>query len=191
MIRRSAQFLALMALAISGCSETADPVRYTATIDVKAARISIPVQTVALREVSLPTYASEEGIAVSDATGAIVSSADSIWADDPTRAVTLRLANALADMTGRTVAAEPWPLRDDPEAVVEVRVEDFVADAGGQFVARGRIYVAHEDLDRDDKSISFRITERFDISEGYAAIAAARARVINSLASEIARRGLR
>ncbi|PWK57429.1 hypothetical protein C8D95_10271 [Silicimonas algicola] len=178
------------ALALAGCGDDGGPVRYSASEPVQTSRVSIPMASVSLREVSLPAYASEEGIAVSNGAGAITTGPNSIWADDPTRAVTLRLTNALADLTGRLVASEPWPFRDEPETMVEVRVEEFVAEAGGQFVAQGRYYVAHNDEARTEKALSFRITEPFDPAGGFIAIAAARTRVISALARDIAVRGL-
>ena len=178
-------------LAVGACSEVSEPVRYTSPVQTSAARISVPVATVALREVSLPSYASEEGIAVADADGAITLATDGIWADEPTRAVTLRLANALSDVTGRVVAADPWPFREDPDAVLEVRVEQFVAEASGQFVASGRFYVVRTDSDRDGRALSFSFAEPYDPDGGFAGIAAARSRVVSALARDIARRGLR
>ena len=179
------------ALALFGCSEAAEPLRYATPSPATDTRVSISLASVSVREVSLPSYATEEGIAVADASGVITSAPESIWADEPTRAVTLRLTNALADMTGRVVAADPWPFRDDPDAVVEVRLEDFVAERAGRFIAQGRYYVAYEVEDRTDRALSFRLVQPYDPEGGFAAIAAARAQVIAALAQDIARRGLR
>ncbi len=190
------RILLFACLVLSACGEAVEPVRYAATAPVQDGRVSVPVKSVSLREVSLPSYASEEGIAVADSGGVIVSTPDSLWADDPTRAVTLRLTNALADLTGRVVASDPWPFREDAEAVVEVRIETFVAQATGRFVAQGRFYVAHQPEDEDapvrkDRAVSFRLVEPFDPDGGFKAIAEARTRTISALAHEIARRGLR
>lgn len=187
-------FVALLALI--GCGDAGEPVRYTTTAPAQASRVTIPVKSVSLREVSLPAYASEDGIAVADGSGAITSAPDRLWADDPTRAVTLRLTNALADLTGRVVASDPWPFREDAEAVVEVRIETFLAEASGQFVAQGRYYVAHQfDEDegpvRKDRAVSFRLVQPFNPEGGFKAIAAARTQIISALARDIARRGLR
>ncbi len=184
--------LVLSAGLLIGCSEASDPVRYATIAQAPSARVSIPLKSVAIREVSLPAYAAEEGIAVADGSGAINSGPDNIWADEPTRAVTLRLTNALADMTGRIVASDPWPFEEDAEAVVEVRIEEFVAETSGQFVAQGRYYVAHqEEIDRRDRAISFRLEQPFDPKAGFAAIAEARTLVVSTLAIDIARRGLK
>ncbi len=190
------RFLAVACLALIGCGDAGEPVRYTTTTPAEASRVSVPVKSVSLREVSLPSYASEEGIAVADGSGAIRTEPDRLWADDPTRAVTLRLTNALADLTGRVVASDPWPFREDAEAVVEVRIETFVAEASGQFVAQGRYYVAHQLEDeegpvRKDRAVSFRLVQPFEPEGGFKAIAAARTRIVSALAHDIARRGLR
>lgn len=191
MMRLPLPWLFPLTLLLAACAETGEPVRFITTTPEETARITIPQQSVALREVSLPAYATEEGIAIADASGAVTTAPDRIWADDPTRAVTLRLTNALADLTGRVIASDPWPFRDEPEATVEVRIEEFVAEAAGRFVARGRIYVAQEIEDRSDRAFSFALAEPFAPEAGFPAIAAARSALLSALAREIAERGLR
>ena len=183
--------LTALCLTLLGCGSSPDPVRLTTPPQEPGPRISIPHQSVALREVSLPTYATDEGISIADGTGAIRELSGSIWADDPTRAVTLRLTNALADLTGRTVASDPWPFGGSPDVVVDVRVERLLAEESGRYVAQGRYYVAHEDEERADRAGSFNLVEPFDPALGYSAIAQARSRVLAALAREIAQRGLK
>lgn len=183
--------LTLCCLTLIGCASSPDPVRLTAEPQDLGARVSIPHQSVALREVSLPAYATDEGISMADGTGAIRELPGSVWADDPTRAITLRLTNALADLTGRTVASDPWPFGGAPDVVVEVRVERLLAEESGRYVAQGRFYVAHEDEDRSDRAGSFNLVEPFDPALGFSAIAQARSRILSTLAREIAQRGLR
>lgn len=190
------RFALFACLALIGCGGAGEPLRYAPDVPSQAVRINIPLKSVSLREVSLPAYATEEGIAIADASGAITTAPDRLWADDPTRAVTLRLTNALADVTGRVVASDPWPFEQNPEAVVEVRIETFVAEASGRFVAQGRYYVAHpfdeeDGPKRKDRAVSFRLAEPFNPDAGFRAIAAARTRVISALARDIAGRGLR
>lgn len=176
---------------LASCSQTPEPVRYGATPPALERRISIPHRTVALREVSLPAYAADEEISVASGSGAIREFPGSIWADDPIRAVTLRLTNALSDLTGRTVASDPWPFQEDPDVVVDVRIEDFIAQASGRFVAKGRYYVAYTDSERSDRSRSFELSQSYDPEMGFSAIADARSKIIASLALDIAQRGLR
>lgn len=183
--------LSALGVTLLGCGSSPEPARLVTPPQDPGVRISIPHQSVALREVSLPTYATDEGISIADGTGAIRELPGSIWADDPTRAVTLRLTNALADMTGRTVASDPWPFGGSPDVVVEVRVERLLAEESGRYVAQGRFYIAHEDKERTDRAGSFNIVEQFDPALGFSAIAQARSRVLAALAREIAQRGLR
>ena len=190
MILRQSVF-ALLCLTLFGCSQTPDPIRVAPEPQSPGARISIPHESVALREVSLPAYATDESISIADGTGAIRELPGSIWADDPTRAVTLRLTNALADLTGRTVASDPWPFSGSPDVVVDVRVERLLAEEGGRYLAQGRFYVAHEDEERSDRAGSFNLIEPYDPALGFPAIAQARSRIIAALAREIAGRGLR
>ena len=190
MILRQLLFAALCLMLI-GCSQTPDPVRIAPEPQSPGARISIPHQSVALREVSLPAYATDESISIADGTGAIRELPGSIWADDPTRAVTLRLTNALADLTGRTVASDPWPFGGSPEVVVDVRIERLLAEEGGRYLAQGRYYIAHEDEERTDRAGSFNLIESYDPALGFPAIAQARSQIIAALAREIAQRGLR
>lgn len=185
-------FVALFCLmTVIGCASSPEPVRQVTPSQDPVERISIPHQSVAVREVSLPTYATDESISIADGTGAIRELSGSIWADDPTRAVTLRLTNALADLTGRTVASDPWPFGGIPDVVVEVRVERLLAEEAGRYLAQGRFYVAHEDEERADRAGSFNLVEPFDPVGGFPAIAQARARILTALAREIAQRGLR
>ena len=181
----------LAALVLAGCNGTPDPVRYATPAEAPVGRISIPHRTVAIRDVSLPAYATDEGISIADGTGAIREFPDSIWADDPTRAVTLRLTNAIADITGRTVASDPWPFQEPADVVVEVRIEEFVAEEAGRFVAKGRFYVAHSEPGRNDRSGAFTVVVPFDPANGFPAISDARSRTITALAREITQRGLR
>jgi len=182
---------ALSAALLPGCGGTDDTVLYGAPQVPVQGRISIPHATVALREVSLPTYATGEEISVADASGAIQEFPGSVWADDPVRAVTLRLTDVLGDVTRRTVASDPWPFQDNPDVVVDVRVEEFGAQTSGRFVARGRYYVAHDSPGRRDRARSFDLAKSFDPELGFPAIAEARSRVIAALAQTIARDGLR
>lgn len=178
-------------LLVAGCGDNVDPVRYSSAPAALNSRVSVSYSTIALREVSLPAYATDEEISLADGSGAISQFPGSIWADDPTRAVTLRLTNALADVTRRTVAFDPWPFQDDPEVVIDVRLEDFIAETSGRFVARGRYYIANTDPDRKDRAGSFDLVQPFDPAQGFSAIAQAQSRIIAALAVEIASKGLR
>lgn len=176
---------------LAGCLPTKDPVLYMVPASATDQRVRVPQQTISIREVSLPSYAATEGIPVLFAGGQITEDNDNIWADDPVRAVTLRLTRAIGEVTGRTVAADPWPYGSPAEVTVDVRLEEFVAEASGSFVAQGQFYIAHDDPDLLGRSVTFDLRAPFDPAGGYSAIAAARAEVIAALAQEVARKGLR
>lgn len=189
MTLRTLPFALALAL-LTACGSTG-PVRYSAPKIPVSDRISIPQRTVAVREVSLPAYATAEQVSMADASGALREQGESLWADDPVREVTLELTGALGRLTGRTVAADPWPFRDEPDAVVDVRIEEFVARSSGSFLARGQYYVAQSDAGRSDRARQFEIVEPFNPDGGVPAIAAARSRAVAQLARQIARNGLR
>ena len=145
--------------------------------------------TVSLRNVSLPTYAAGEAIFTADATGRLRDSGGLLWADDPSRAMTLELARHLTEITGARVASEPWPFLDPASAEVEIRVEEMLARADGGFHLSGQYFVSSED-GRDRARL-------FDLQSGIGpettpeALAAARARLMRDLALDLAKRGLR
>lgn len=180
---------ALAALGIlAGCGS--DALRYSVPpAPVASERIGIAYRSVEVLEVSLPTYAASEEIYVRGADGALTSSSDLLWSDDPARAVTLELTRYLAQTTGAQVAPEPWPFSDRAAARVDVRVEDMYA-AGTSFIMTGQFFAAPESGGRDRSGL-FSLSAPIAEDGGAAAIAAARGQVVRDLASEIARRGLR
>ncbi len=111
--------LLIAATLLAGCIPTEDPVLYTVPGAATDRRVSVPQQTISVREVSLPTYAANEEISVLVTGGQIAEDGNNLWADDPVRAVTLRLTRAIGDLTRRTVAADPWPYRAPAEVTVD------------------------------------------------------------------------
>ena len=145
--------------------------------------------TVALRNVSLPSYAAGETIFTEDETGRLRETPGLLWADDPARAMTLALARHLNTITSARVASEPWPFLEPAAAEVEIRIEDMLARADGTFRLSGQYFVTSE-TGRDHARL-------FDLSVPIAPeptpenLATARAQVVRDLAMDIARRGLR
>ncbi|PTW51432.1 PqiC family protein [Rhodovulum kholense] len=177
------------ALALAACSGSPD--RYTVP-DTAVAGPHLPVawRSVAIREVSLPTYAASEEIYSRSASGALTSSSDVLWADDPTRAITQDLARLLAQMTGAQVAAEPWPFFDRAQATLEIRVADMLAEPDGTFRLTGQFFVA-PDAGGRNRAAPFAIAVPIAAPAGPAEIAAARGAALRELATQIARTGLR
>lgn len=186
---KSAPIAALAAaLVLAGCGGTPDARVAVPRADLaKSQRISYA--TVALREVSLPTYAASEEIHVAGADGVISPGDGLLWADEPGRAITLELTRYLAQITGARVASEPWPFLDRPQAEVELRIEEMLAHADGTFRLAGQYFVAPENgRDRANLfSLSAPIGGEFTAQD----IAAARGAAMRQLAGEIAAKGLR
>ena len=176
-------------LGLAACGDSSQ--RYAVPQVAPGERIGIGFASLEVRDVELPTYAQSEEIYVEGADGALVSSADLLWADDPSRASTLELARELASLTGVIVAPEPWPFDPYPAGRVEVRVEEFVASRLGAFRLSGQYFVAALDESGRDRARLFDISVPLDPEAGPAAIAAARAAAMTELARTIARDGLR
>lgn len=182
--------LALTLLAtLSACGGTVERFAVpTPAAEAPMPRIASRYATIEVRQVSLPTYAASEEIASRSATGAITSDKSMLWADEPSRAMTLELARILGQMTRAQVAAEPWPFLDRASALVDVRVEEMVAEADGTFRLTGQYYVA-PDSGVGGRSGLFEILAPVT-GEGPGALASARGAAVRQLAEQIARNGL-
>ncbi|MGR3550827.1 PqiC family protein [Pseudooceanicola sp.] len=185
-----AAILLTFTAALAGCGGTTTRYAVPSPLAEEAApRIASKYGSLEIREISLPTYASSEEIATRDADGAIVSEKTLLWADEPSRAITLELSRLLGQMTRAQVAAEPWPFLDRAAAQVDVRVEEMLADEIGGFQLSGQYYVA-PDSGIGGRSGLFSITVPI-VGEGARVIAAARGVAVRQLAEQIAREGLR
>ena len=137
-------------------------------------------------DVSLPAYAERNEITTTDGETLVVS--DTLWADQPSRAMTLALTRHLSEITGARVASEPWPFEDRSEARLEVRVEELIV-TGPTLRMTGQYFVAdREDRGRDHAHLFALTTPLAD--DGPATIARARAQITLDLAATIAARGL-
>lgn len=182
---------ACAAILTAGCEPAGPTVRFAAPPAIAEQRVGIAYSTVAVRDVSLPTYAALEEISVDLGAGRIETVDEGLWADDPVRAVTLALTGVLGGATRATVAPEPWPFESEPEAAVDVRFETFVAEAAGRFVASGQYFVAPSDEERPERARAFALTIPYDPATGLRGIARARSQAIEALGLLIARDGLR
>lgn len=183
----SAPLMGVCLLALTACSGA--DIRYATPPVNPSERISSRYQSLEVVEVTLPTYAADENIAVQGPDGAITT-LGALWADDPARGLTLQLARDLANITGATVAPAPWPFRDFADAKVDVRVEEMVATAAGTFRIAGQYFVAPEEEGRP-RAGQFEIAVPLPEDAGAVQIAAARGAASLLLAEEIARKGLR
>ena len=190
MTLRPVAALAVVAL-LSGCGLfRGEPLRIAVPPPVADGRISIGFASVEVLEASLPTYADGEEIYVQGVGGAL-SETGALWADDPSRAITLELSRALGELTGARVAPDPWPFDESAEARLDLRLAEFGPDlTRGEFVLRGQYFVAAFDESGRDRSREFRATAPLPPEPGPAAIAAARSAATVTLAREIAADGL-
>ena len=176
--------LTVVCLALSACTA---PERIVPQPQVTVAeRVSSRFASIEVLEVSLPTYAAGDTVAL-EAGGEVVIS-DALWADDPARAVTLSLARNLREITGAQIAPEPWPFDGFANARVDVRVEALQIN-GSNLRMNGVYFVA--DLDGGGRNGA----QLFDLSApadgtSAASLAAARAALVAELALAIAREGL-
>lgn len=174
------------ALALTGC---ASDKRFGAPTPVPQERVSISYRTVEVVQATLPAYASAEEITVREADGAIAPLGP-LWADDPSRALTLQLARDLGAITGAVTAPAPWPFRSLPDARVDVRVEDFLATEDGVFLLSGQYFVAPETGGRD-RARRFAFTVPLADPATPGGIVAARGSAVSRLALDIAQNALR
>ena len=151
-----------------------------------AERVSTSFRSIEVLDVSLPTYAAGEEIPVN--TGGVLVLSDALWADDPTRAVTLALARNLKEITGARVAPEPWPFDGFASARVDVRVEELVIE-GEVLKLSGQYFVADLDGRGRDHAHLFSLTTPV-VDRSAATLGAARATLVADLARDIAQQGL-
>ncbi len=150
-----------------------------------ATRQPSPVNGISVADIGLPTYASALEVAALTGPETVTLEKSSLWADDPTRALTRHLAAALEARLATHVGTEPWPGYDTPGLRVQVDVDRMIgAPSGGLDFAGQYVIIA---------PASGRITaaDRFAISvppqgEGFPGLLAAHARAIELLADRIA-----
>ncbi len=178
--------LLAFALLLSACGDNAS--RYLIETPAAEKRASLRVQSIEVRDVSLPAYSGAVELVAEDADGALKVVKNAVWADDPTRGVTAALATSIAARSTASVAAEPWPLDSGPDVRVEVRVDRMVARADGTFQLRGQYAVTspnqrvREFLERFDLTVPVEGTSAAQIAQANsAAIDALAAMIIAKL----------
>lgn len=155
------------------------------------AQVAVGVGSVELIEVELPAYADGDTIFVQTGV-ALRRAGGAVWADDPSRAVTLELARALHAIAGIPVAPEPWPYDGDPDVQLDLRLAEFGPDRLRMaFVVRGLYFVAAQG-DRAGPNRAREVAVSAPLADlNPATIAVARAQAVNQLAAVIAAEGLR
>jgi uncharacterized lipoprotein YmbA len=184
------RIFSILALALLASCSSDPTLRYAVPEVAAGDQISINARTIEVREVALPSYAAQEEIFFETPDGALISDTSLLWADDPTRAITLTLSRTLGAVTSARVAAEPWPFDELPNARIEVRVEEMVAGNDGQFRLSGQYFISSPDQIIREHAHTFSITAPYDMAGGARSIAVARATTVRDLAREIAAKGL-
>lgn len=179
----------LATLTLTACGNPEKVARYLIDPPMPPVAVANRLGTAELKDVSLPDYASGQEISWQTADGAVRSTPDNIWADNPQRAFTMTLARTISEVSGATVIAEPWPLAEAPSKRIEVRVEKALAQADGIYRLSGRYFVSDDGYSGGSNQV-----RSFDISipltsEGSGAIAAAQSAAISQLAAQIASLG--
>lgn len=178
MMRHALGFLALCLMA--ACST---PEQFIAAPKVEADQtIRSRFKTIEVADVSLPAYAARNEITSTE--GDLLTLSGTLWADDPTRAVTLALTRHLAEITKSRVASEPWPFDDFASARVEVRVEDLLVN-GTDLQMSGQYFVVDLDGDKRDHAHLFALSTPLDDTDP-ASIAQGRTQLVLDLALAIA-----
>lgn len=113
--------------------------------------------TIEVFEVSLPLYMQAQEIPVMGSDGAIKSNAQALWADEPSRSISLHLAEALSRLSGGIASVEPWPLEDPARQQLDVRVKTLLATVGGELRFSGQYFLVSDTGNRPK-------VEWFDIS---------------------------
>jgi uncharacterized lipoprotein YmbA len=152
-----------------------------------AERFASPVGTIAVADISLPTYAEALEIAELVGPGTLTLDSAASWADTPRRALTRHLAAALEARLNARVGTDPWPGYDDPGLRIEVAADRFVGAPDTGLVFTGQYFAVVPESGR------IVAAERFSIQvppqgEGFVGLATAHARAMDVLADDIAAR---
>jgi len=133
------------------------------------------IDAVALAEVVVPAYASDQRVATRDKRYRIKYDDNNKWADSPDVALTRVLANRLRYYLGATVIVEPWPRGYDPQARIEVQFDKLLREATGGAEMSGQIRIISGDGKQmiDVRTFQLvRYANNLDHGSFYAAIAA-------------------
>lgn len=180
----AARFGLVALTALAGCSSATS---YLLPPAPAVQQVRSPVRGIALADVSLPSYASDVEIAALVGPETVKLHKSSLWADDPTRAVTRHLAAALEGRLATHVVTDPWPGYEPPGLRIEVAVDRLIGAPSGAVEFAGQYVMIEPE--------SGRITaaDRFSISipsqgEGFPGLLAGEARAIEALADRLAAR---
>lgn len=168
---------------LAGCAQT----DYFLLPPQDAATRATSAPSIAVADISLPSYADALEIAVLTETGSVTLSKSALWADTPRRALTRRLIADLQARLGGTISAEPWPAYDSPAYRLEVIVDRMIGAPEASLSFLGQYVLIGRDSGRITASERFAITVPPQ-GPGYAGLMAGHAKAIDTLADQIAAR---
>lgn len=178
--------IAVLALTLTA-SCGPDPARLLIEPVPSPVKTNASVRTVEVKQVSLPTYAESGDVTIVAAeTGVLTVLPDSVWADEPPRALGAAMVRSLIEMTGVTAASEPWPLAGFPEAEVTIRVARLLALDTGELELSGSYALRYDAPGRKGRVRLFDIRVPVG-AEGPTALAKAQGVAWTRLAERIAR----
>lgn len=150
------------------------------------APLSAPLTSlqVGLREARMPRYAVDERLSVLQPDGVALREEYQRWAEDPTRAVSQNLAEALRAASGAAVALEPWASGFIPDRRVEVEFTRLIGSPGGVLEAAGVWRVLEGQRGRELLSEPFRLD--IPAGPGYEGLMKAHAASLGALAEILA-----
>lgn len=180
----AASFALATALALGACSSETS---YLLPSAPAVARVASPVRGIALADVSLPAYASDVEIATLVGPETVKLDKSSLWADDPTRAVTRHLAAALEARIATHVVTDPWPGYDSPGLRIEVAVDRLIGSPSGSVELTGQYVMLEPQSGRITAADRFAITVPPQ-GEGLPGLMAGEARAIEALADRLTAR---
>jgi len=140
-------FLGCVCLLMVGCSSGPPPRQYLLEPVLDPMNDSVPpaINAVALAEVVVPAYASDQRIASRDERYRIKYDEKNKWADSTDEALTRVLANRLRYYLEANVIVEPWPRGYDPQARIEVQFDKLLREATGGAEMSGQIRIISGD----------------------------------------------
>ena len=176
--------LALAALAACGSTVT----RLEAPVPAPALSLASRVGSVVVRDVTLPTYAAGEELALETEPGVITSDGDLLAADDPSRAITLAVAGRMDSILGAVVSPEPWPFPGLSDVIVDIRVSQALGSAvTGTYTLAGQYFIGGDAIDYPLTAETFSIQIPLRTRDIPGAVQA-QAIAVSQLSEEIARR---
>ena len=134
--------------------------------------------------IDLPSYVRDIEINIQDQDGVLRPAPNGFWADDPTRALTELLADALDQSLNAVVASDPLPGLGLADLRVDVKVRRFVGKPGQTMELKGQYFLTAPKGGRLQKIERFEITVPLPTSE-VKDYATAQSRAITLLSNQI------